>query len=162
MFDSGKIGKPYTIYSLWVLPILVFIHICADSSFVSGSPEVYATFQVRRTGSIEFKAKEVEHCYQETWLYNKCAAVSVQTSIPAGTWPGALRNAATTPTSTQLCSVKFSFDTSPGICFLSRKTTCLRVPLVRHASFSPPLFIRLWWHRINLTYPRDRRFIPMA
>ena len=62
------------------------------------------------------------------------AVVSVQTSVPAGTQPDALRSTATTPTSTQLCSVKFPFDISPGICFLCWKKHSLRRrdPLVRY------------------------------
>lgn len=48
-----------------------------------------------------------------------------------------LRNAATTPTSTQLCGVKFPFDIFPGICFLCWKTSSLRrrESLVHDASF---------------------------
>lgn len=61
--------------------------------------------------------------------------MSVQTSVPAGRQPAALCSAQTTPTSTQLCSVKFPFDFLPGVCFLCWKTSSLRQrdPLVHSA-----------------------------
>lgn len=88
----------------------------SDSSPVSGSAEVRVTvYRLWRIGRIKYKEEEVEYCYPDTLLHNKCAAVSVQTSVPAGMQPDGLCNAATTPTSTQLCRVNFPFVSSRNL-----------------------------------------------